>query len=62
MKTQLVALYFAARDPRTPIVTKCLIALIVGYSLSPIDLIPDVIPVLGLLDDGDDSRRRSERT
>jgi uncharacterized membrane protein YkvA (DUF1232 family) len=45
------ALWFAARHPRTPLGAKLLVALVVGYALSPIDLIPDFIPVLGLLDD-----------
>lgn len=46
-----MALYFAARDPRTPLVAKVLAAALVAYALSPIDLIPDFIPVIGLLDD-----------
>jgi uncharacterized membrane protein YkvA (DUF1232 family) len=41
----------AARDPRTPWYAKALIFFIVAYTLSPIDLIPDFIPVLGYLDD-----------
>lgn len=41
----------AARDPRTPWAAKALAALVVAYALSPIDLIPDFIPVLGYLDD-----------
>jgi uncharacterized membrane protein YkvA (DUF1232 family) len=45
------ALYFAARDPRVPWYAKALAASLVGYALSPIDLIPDFIPVLGYLDD-----------
>ncbi len=45
------ALYFAARDPRTPWYVKAFAAGIAAYALSPIDLIPDFIPVLGLLDD-----------
>jgi len=43
--------YLAAKDPRTPWYAKGLIFLIVAYALSPIDLIPDFIPVLGYLDD-----------
>jgi uncharacterized membrane protein YkvA (DUF1232 family) len=45
------ALYFAARDPRTPWFAKLLALLIAGYALSPIDLIPDFIPIVGYLDD-----------
>ena len=45
------ALYFAARDPRTPWYVKAFAAGIAAYALSPVDLIPDFIPVLGLLDD-----------
>lgn len=51
LKTEIVALYLAARHPRTPWYAKALAALIIGYALSPIDLIPDFIPVLGYLDD-----------
>lgn len=45
------ALYLAARDPRVPWVARALALCIAGYALSPIDLIPDFVPVLGLLDD-----------
>jgi len=45
------ALYLASRDPRVPWYAKVLVGLIVAYALSPIDLIPDFIPVLGYLDD-----------
>lgn len=51
LKRETMALYFAARDPRTPLVAKLLAAVVVAYALSPIDLIPDFIPVIGLLDD-----------
>jgi len=51
LKREVTALALAARDPRTPRVAKLLALAIVAYALSPIDLIPDVIPVLGLLDD-----------
>ena len=44
-------LYFAVRDPRVPWHVKALAACIVGYAFSPIDLIPDPIPILGYLDD-----------
>lgn len=46
-----LALWLAARDPRTPWAAKMLCAAIAAYALSPIDLIPDFIPVLGLLDE-----------
>ena len=51
IKRDTLALYLAARHPETPLYAKALAVLIVGYALSPIDLIPDFIPVLGYLDD-----------
>ena len=51
LKRETQALYLAARDPRTPWPAKVVIAIVVAYALSPIDLIPDFIPVLGYLDD-----------
>ncbi len=51
LKNETYALYLAFRDPRVPWYAKVLIAGIVGYALSPIDLIPDFIPVIGYLDD-----------
>jgi uncharacterized membrane protein YkvA (DUF1232 family) len=45
------ALYLASRDPRVPWYAKALAIAVAGYALSPIDLIPDFIPVLGYLDD-----------
>ena len=51
LQSQIYAVYFAARDPRTPWLAKALVFLVVAYTLSPIDLIPDFIPVLGYLDD-----------
>lgn len=51
IKRDGVTLWFAVRDPRTPWTVKALCALVVAYALSPIDLIPDFIPVLGYLDD-----------
>lgn len=45
------ALYLAARDPRVPWYAKLLAGCVAAYALSPIDLIPDFIPVLGYLDD-----------
>lgn len=51
LKKEVMALYFASRDPRVPWYAKVWIALVVAYALSPIDLVPDFIPVLGYLDD-----------
>jgi uncharacterized membrane protein YkvA (DUF1232 family) len=51
LRNELQALYLAARDPRTPWYAKVLAVFIIGYALSPIDLIPDFIPVIGYLDD-----------
>lgn len=51
IKRDGVTLWFALRDPRTPWWVKALAALVVAYALSPIDLVPDFIPVLGYLDD-----------
>jgi uncharacterized membrane protein YkvA (DUF1232 family) len=51
IKRDVHALYFAARDPRIPRHAKILAFVVAGYALSPIDLIPDFIPVLGYLDD-----------
>ena len=51
LKTETHALYLAALDPRTPWYAKGLVFLVVAYALSPIDLIPDFIPVVGYLDD-----------
>ena len=51
LKKEVYALYLAYRDPRTPWYAKVMAALVVAYAFSPIDLIPDPIPVLGYLDD-----------
>jgi uncharacterized membrane protein YkvA (DUF1232 family) len=51
VKRDTYALFLAARDPRTPWYAKVCAACLVAYAFSPLDLIPDVIPVLGYLDD-----------
>jgi len=51
IKRDVLTLWFACRDPRTPWWFKLLAFGIVAYALSPIDLIPDFIPIIGLLDD-----------
>jgi uncharacterized membrane protein YkvA (DUF1232 family) len=51
LKQEVHAIYLAARDPRVPWYAKALAIFVAGYALSPIDLIPDFIPVLGYVDD-----------
>jgi uncharacterized membrane protein YkvA (DUF1232 family) len=51
LRSELTALGLALRDPRTPWHAKVLALCVVGYAMSPLDLIPDPIPVLGMLDD-----------
>lgn len=51
IKRDVLTLWFACRDPRTPWWFKLLAFGVVAYALSPIDLIPDFIPIIGLLDD-----------
>ena len=51
IKRDVHAIYLAARDPRVPWYAKALALWVAGYALSPIDLIPDFIPVIGYLDD-----------
>jgi uncharacterized membrane protein YkvA (DUF1232 family) len=51
LKTETYAIYLAYKHPRTPWYAKLFAACVVGYAFSPIDLIPDPIPVLGYLDD-----------
>jgi uncharacterized membrane protein YkvA (DUF1232 family) len=51
LKRETYAVYLACRDPRVPWYGRLLAACIVGYAFSPIDLIPDFVPVLGYLDD-----------
>ena len=51
VKRDVIALFLAARDPRAPGYAKAMAGLVAAYALSPIDLIPDFIPVIGYLDD-----------
>ena len=51
LKNEAFAVYLAAKDPRTPWYAKALIFFVVAHTFSPVDLIPDFIPVLGYLDD-----------
>jgi uncharacterized membrane protein YkvA (DUF1232 family) len=51
LQAETLALWFAARDARTPWYAKLVVAVVVAYALSPVDLVPDFIPVLGLVDD-----------
>jgi uncharacterized membrane protein YkvA (DUF1232 family) len=48
---EVAALWFCTRDPRTPFIARAIAIAVVAYAFSPIDLIPDFIPVIGLLDD-----------
>ncbi len=51
LKKQTLTVYFASRDPETPILVRALAIGVAAYALSPIDLIPDWIPIIGYLDD-----------
>ena len=51
LRTEAHALYLAARHPATPWYAKLLVAAILVYAVTPVDLIPDVIPILGIVDD-----------
>ncbi len=51
LKTELLALYLAYKDPRVPTYARVFTIIVVAYAFSPIDLIPDPIPILGYLDD-----------
>jgi uncharacterized membrane protein YkvA (DUF1232 family) len=51
LKTETYALYLAYKDPRVPWYARVFVAVVVAYAFSPLDLIPDFIPILGYLDD-----------
>jgi uncharacterized membrane protein YkvA (DUF1232 family) len=51
LKVETLALYLVARDPRVPWYARLFVGVVVAYALSPIDLIPDFVPILGYLDD-----------
>ncbi|OFX24160.1 MAG: hypothetical protein A2041_03450 [Bacteroidetes bacterium GWA2_31_9b] len=51
LKNEIIAISLAFNDKRTPLFTKIIIGLTISYALSPIDLIPDFIPIIGYLDD-----------
>lgn len=51
LRSEVYALYLASKHPKTPWYAKAFAVLIIGYALSPIDLIPDFIPVVGYIDD-----------
>lgn len=51
LKVELYALYLAARHPQTPWYAKLVVAGFVAYAVTPVDLFPDVLPILGIVDD-----------
>jgi len=51
LKNEIIAIYYAYQHPKTPVLPKIIILFTLGYALSPIDLIPDFIPILGYVDD-----------
>ncbi|UCC16681.1 MAG: DUF1232 domain-containing protein [Dehalococcoidales bacterium] len=51
LRNIIYMLYFASKDPRIPLYVKILMLLIIAYALSPVDIVPDFIPVLGYIDD-----------
>jgi uncharacterized membrane protein YkvA (DUF1232 family) len=51
LKKNIYALYLASRNPNVPLLAKIIIGVVVAYALSPIDLVPDFIPVIGYIDD-----------
>ena len=51
LRQETIALYYVSRDPRTPGFARLVAVCVVAYALSPIDLVPDFVPVIGYLDD-----------
>ena len=51
LRTDALTLYYAYRDPRTPRITRFVAIAVAAYALSPIDLMPDFLPAIGLVDD-----------
>ena len=51
LRSTIYMLYLASRDPRVPVYVKILMLLIIAYALSPVDIVPDVIPIAGYIDD-----------
>lgn len=51
LKNEIIAMYFVMKHPKTPLYVRILVAIVVGYALSPIDLIPDFVPIFGYIDD-----------
>lgn len=51
LKNEIIAMYFVMKHPKTPLYLRILVAIVVGYALSPIDLIPDFVPIFGYIDD-----------
>jgi uncharacterized membrane protein YkvA (DUF1232 family) len=51
LRRDCIAVYYACRDPRMPLYAKVIAFCVIAYALSPVDIIPDFIPVIGYLDD-----------